>query len=96
MQFIVHLYLFSLFLAVNVQIIFRVFSSQVFFFPTALFTSLLVMTTFAQFAKGGIMERVGFCNVLMHTCHIQRSKRVNKTLQLLLKKMNPILISLIK
>lgn len=54
------------------------------------------MTTFAQLAKGGIMERVGFCNVLMHTCQIQRSKRVNKNLQLLLKKMNPTLISLIK
>jgi len=42
------------------------------------------------------MERVRFCNVLTHTHQIQRSKRVNKNLQLLLKKMNPILISLIK
>lgn len=72
------------------------FPHQYFFFLRALFTSLLflVMTTLAQLTRGGIMKRVGFCNVLMHLCQIQRSKRVNKTLQLLLKKMNPKLSSL--
>lgn len=98
MQIIIHSNLLSLFLALNVQVIFRGFSSQIFFSPTALFTSLLflVMTTCAWLAKGGIMERAGFCNVLTRTCQMQRSKRMNKTLQRLLKKMNPILISLIK
>lgn len=41
------------------------------------------------------MKSVGFYNVLMHICQIQRSQRVNKTHQLLLKKINPKLSSLI-
>lgn len=87
----------SLFLALNVQMVFSFFPSPIFFL-TALFTSLLflVMTNFAKLTRRGIMKRVGFCNVFMHICQIQGSKRVNKTLQLLLKKMKPKLSNLIK
>lgn len=70
MEVIIHLYLLSLFLALNVQMIFRYFPSPVFFFLRALFTSLLflVMTTFAQLIREGIMEWVGFFNVLIVQC----------------------------